>query len=59
MAQIIVIYDPSMMVITVPKEISESRGIKEARLTLAEDYNYDNIYVTARKLTELLMEQLK
>jgi len=58
MPKLIVVYDPRDIVNGVPTEIKREKGIKEATLSIPEDLEGNDIYALARKLSELLLEQL-
>ena len=58
MPNLIVIYDPKDRVSGVPVEYRRSEGVREASLSIKDNMEDRDIYTLARKLAELLLEQL-
>ena len=57
MAKLHVIFDPQDKIVTIP-EAAHQFGFKTAQLSVPEDIKSVDIYNLARKLAELLVEQL-
>lgn len=57
MARLLVVYDPDERVTVCPPEYKRGR-IKEAVLDIHDDIENTDIYNLARKLAEMLLEQL-
>lgn len=58
MPKLMVIYDPRDVISGLPLELRREKGIKEATLSVSEDLKGSDIYALARKLSEMLLEQL-
>ena len=58
MPKLMVIYDPRDIVSGLPVEFRREKEIMEATLSVPDDLNGIDIYNLARKLCELLLEQL-
>ncbi len=58
MARLMVIYDPNDRISGLPPDTLKHLGVKEAVLSIPEDLEGNDIYALARKLSELLLEQL-
>jgi hypothetical protein len=57
MARLLIIYDPDERVTCCPPEYKRG-NLKEAVLDISNDIESQDIYNLARKLAELLLEQL-
>lgn len=57
MPKLHIIYDPQDKVVTIP-DAANMFGFKTAQLSVPEDIKSVDIYNLARKLAELLVEQL-
>jgi len=57
MARLLIAYDPDERITLCPPEYKRGR-IKEAVLDISNDIEASDIYTLARKLAELLLEQL-
>ena len=57
MPKLHIIYDPQDKVVTIP-DAANQFGFKSAQLSIPEDIKSVDIYNLARKLAELLVEQL-
>jgi len=58
MPRLHVIYDPQDKVVGAPPDLEQKFGIKVAVLSVPEDIKSVDIYNLARRLAELLLEQL-
>jgi|HubBroStandDraft_1064217.scaffolds.fasta_scaffold08818_7 hypothetical protein len=58
MPKLMVVYDPQDKVSGLPIEMRRQYDIMEATLSIPEDLEGLDIYALARKLSELLLEQL-
>jgi hypothetical protein len=58
MPKLMVVYDPKDKVSGLPVEMRRQYDIMEATLSVPEDLEGLDIYSLARKLAELLLEQL-
>ncbi len=58
MAQLLIVYDPNDRISLMPTDQRKHLDVKEAILPVAEDLENSDIYTLARKLAELLLEQL-
>lgn len=58
MPKLMVIYDPMDVVSGLPPELRRDKDIKEATLSIPDGLEGNDIYSLARKLSELLLEQL-
>lgn len=58
MPNLTVIYDPDDKISGLTVEDRKRFGIKQANLSIAEDLEGSDIYALARKLAEMLLEQL-
>ncbi len=57
MSQLYIIYDPTNTLI-LTSDIVKALGLKEAMLSIPNDLENNDIYTIAKKLAELLLEQL-
>ena len=57
MARLLIVYDPDERVTCCPPEYKRGK-IKEALLDISDDIEPSDIYTLARKLAEMLLEQL-
>ena len=58
MARLIVVFDPNDRISGIPVEEMKRLGVKEASLSIPENLEGNDIYAIAKKLSELLLEQL-
>lgn len=58
MPKLMVVYDPEDKVSGLPPEMRKQYNIMEATLSIPEDLHGHDIYALARKLSEMLLEQL-
>ena len=58
MSSLLIIYDADDKVTGFSPEARKQLGIKEARLSIPQDLDGKDIYAIARKLAELLLEQV-
>lgn len=58
MARVIIVFDPDGRLGPVPEDEAHATRIKQAMLDLPDDLADRDIYEIARKLAELLLEQL-
>ena len=58
MPKLMIIFDPLDRVSGFRPEDRERIGVKEATLSIPDDLDGNDIYAIARKLAELLLEQL-
>jgi hypothetical protein len=57
-SKLLLIYDPTDRVTGMPICEMKDLGIKEARLSIPDDLEGHDIYTIAKKLAEMLLEQL-
>lgn len=58
MAKLLIIYDPNDRIRAPDEQEKHHLGLKEAILAVPDDLEGTDIYAIARKLAELLLEQL-
>lgn len=58
MPKLHVVYDPQDRMVSAPQDADKRFGIKVAVLSIPEDIESVDIYNLARRLAELLLEQL-
>lgn len=58
MAQLLIVFDPNDRISLMPVEQRKHLEVKEAILPIPEGLENSDIYTLARKLAELLLEQL-
>lgn len=58
MPKLVVLFDPNDRISGLPPEEMRRMEVKEATLSVPEDLEGSDIYHLARKLAELLLEQL-
>lgn len=59
MPRLMVIYDPTDRIEGLPTHIAKDRGILEAKLSIGENYEPEEIADIANRLSALLLEQMQ